>query len=204
MLHEKPSHENSSFVSYKSHPAKIPSQYCQTVNLRLTSQKIQRNIERPSTSIFNITQFVTTFTIPKLKSTTFPQNTNQPIYSRKRSTARNMNPLLVRSACATATKHFDLRRFFSEYAAIHLRRVSHNHMQRALVSIKDFSYLNRHSTFFFFQPRECWRIVVIAILDRRYYYICLCHHIMYIKLAQRPHALDKSIYAFYTSTTAHL
>jgi len=26
---------------------------------------------------------------------------------------------------------------------------------------------------------------------------------MYIKLAQRPHALDKSIYAFYTSTTAH-
>ena len=51
----------------------------------------------------------------------------------------NQSPYLSRSVYTT-TKH--LRRFFSEYAVS--RRVSHNHMHHthALVSIKDFSYLN--------------------------------------------------------------
>ena len=115
-LQEKPLQENSSFANYESHPANIPSQFYQMVNLLLTSLKIQPNIEKPNTLIFNITQSVTTFMIPRLKSTTFPRNTNQPIFSQKRSGQQNISGFQAWLVCTTATKHFDLRRFFSEYA----------------------------------------------------------------------------------------
>jgi hypothetical protein len=138
---------NSSFVNCESHLAKNPSQYCQTVNPRLTSLRISPNIERPSTSIFNIMQFVTTFRTPRLKSTTFPQN--RPIFSQKRAGQRSINGFRIWSVCATATKHFNLRRFFSEYAI--QRRVSHNHMQRASIGIYKRFFLPQVS-FSFFNP----------------------------------------------------
>jgi len=105
-------HENNSSVSSKSHPANNLSQFYQTVNQHSISPRIQLNIDRQSTSTSDIMQSVTTFTITRLMSITFPQNINQPIFSLKRSHLQSINSSVIWSVYTTATMYLNLEEVF--------------------------------------------------------------------------------------------
>src|SRR5579862_8962403 len=112
-LREKPLHASSSSMSYAYPPVKNQLHYCPTANPRLISLRILLDTDKQSISIYDIMQFDTTYTISRLKWTTFPQNINQQTCLPRRSGPQSMHALPAQSVYATATK----RRFFSEYAA---------------------------------------------------------------------------------------
>ena len=163
MQHMKLSLGNSSFVGSKSPLDWNLSQYYQTVRRHLTSPRLQPDIDKQSTSMFDIMQFNrTTFMITRSMSTTFTHNISQPISSQKRLDPQSINGSANWSVFATAMMYLNLRRFCSEYAAIQSQTVSHNRMHSSHFCIGIYKRFFLPHLFFLLNPGNVGRNSEIA------------------------------------------